>query len=201
VVPAVGKICERAHDLAVSVDPEGIGPRGARGIDGREGEREGGRCADQKSEERRDSRSETKECFLKIFCFYRCRGLPIPSENFARRCKKKCGDQGLLFFLCSAERKLHHQGENERLPNLADDLPYRRRTARACTSASRVHLDGQAIATSLLAYAGVGGVVVQVIARPVVNDDQLSAVVMHVIASAEDRDRCGDVVMDAVVVG
>ena len=63
------------------------------------------------------------------------------------------------------------------------------------------HLDAQAIATSLRAYAGVGGVVVQVVARPVVNDDQLSAVVMHVVAGAEDRDRCGDVVMDAVVVG
>jgi hypothetical protein len=60
---------------------------------------------------------------------------------------------------------------------------------------------GQAIATSLLAYAGVGGVVVQVVARPVVHDDELSAIVMHVVTGAEDRDRCGDVVMDAVVVG
>jgi hypothetical protein len=55
---------------------------------------------------------------------HRCWFHSFPSENFARRCKKNCGDQGLLFFLrAAAERKPHHQGENERLPNVAHDLP------------------------------------------------------------------------------
>src|SRR4029453_9451928 len=42
------------------------------------------------------------------------------------------------------------------------------------------------IATSLRACARVCGVVVQGVARYVVNDDQLSAVVMHVVGGAED---------------
>jgi hypothetical protein len=59
-----------AHGLAAIIDPDGIGPRGARDINRREGEREGCPCADQKSEERRESRREAKEGFLKNFYFH-----------------------------------------------------------------------------------------------------------------------------------
>ena len=53
-----------AHDLAAIIDPEGIRPRGARDVNSREGEREGCRCADQKSEERRESRELTPMIFF-----------------------------------------------------------------------------------------------------------------------------------------
>jgi hypothetical protein len=37
-------------------------------------------------------RGETKECFLNKFCFHRqVLVLPIPLENFARRCKENAG--------------------------------------------------------------------------------------------------------------
>ena len=76
-----------------------------------------------------------------------------------------------LFFLrAAAKRKLHHQGENERLPNVAHDLPLSPTHGQGVyVGSSGLSSTGQAIATSLLAYAGGGGVVVQVVARPVVN--------------------------------
>ncbi len=71
-------ICEIAHDLTASIDPAGIGERGARDINRRGSKREGRRCADQKSTERRHRASSggrqttSKECFLKSFCFHGC---------------------------------------------------------------------------------------------------------------------------------
>ena len=48
----------------------------------------------------------------------------ISFGKFCPAVQKNCGDQGLLFFLrATAERKPHHQRENERLPNVAHDLP------------------------------------------------------------------------------
>ena len=43
-------ICERAHDLAVSIDPDGIGQRGARDINRGEGKCENVRRSEQKSD-------------------------------------------------------------------------------------------------------------------------------------------------------
>ena len=58
-----------AHDLAPSVDPVGWCMRCARDVNGREGEREGRRCANQESEERREPGGEAKEYFLEEFLF------------------------------------------------------------------------------------------------------------------------------------
>jgi hypothetical protein len=88
------------YDLAGGVDPVSRGIRGAGDVNGREGEREGCRCADEKSEERSESRGEAKECLLKNFSYVGV-GFTIPSENFARRCKKMQGSGAALLSSCS----------------------------------------------------------------------------------------------------
>jgi hypothetical protein len=102
-----------AHDLAAIIDPDSIGPRGARDINRREGEREGPRCADQKSEKRRESRGEAKECLLKNFLYVGV-GFTYSFGKFWPAAAKKCRDQGLLFFLRAAAERKPHQGEERK---------------------------------------------------------------------------------------